>query len=169
MTSPIERATASLGESCPFGLDWPTPDHPLTAAEISDTIDRYPSGIESCNECADDRADPSRDLTMHQYIWVWPIKALISNDGHCVRGAGHKPTDYGQFRKCYGYFASRKIRKAISRWRTAVGQPGRPGHYSRSRAMIDLAWREFTDEVAKALRIPAMLDWLSAKLERWLK
>lgn len=34
---------------------------------------------------------------------------------------------------------------------------------------LDKAWREFADEVAKALRIPAMLDWLTARLERWLK
>ena len=34
---------------------------------------------------------------------------------------------------------------------------------------LDKAWREFIDAVADALRIPAMLDWLSAKLERWSK
>ena len=27
---------------------------------------------------------------------------------------------------------------------------------------FDKAWREFIDEVTKALRIPAMLDWLAA-------
>lgn len=34
---------------------------------------------------------------------------------------------------------------------------------------FDKAWREFVDEVAKVLRIPAMLDWLTAKLDRWMK
>ena len=34
---------------------------------------------------------------------------------------------------------------------------------------FDKAWREFIDEVAKALRIPAMLDWLSARLERSMR
>lgn len=31
------------------------------------------------------------------------------------------------------------------------------------------AWREFADEVAKVLRIPVIMDWLSARLERWLR
>lgn len=34
---------------------------------------------------------------------------------------------------------------------------------------LDKAWREFTDAVVEALHIPAMLDWLSARLERWLR
>lgn len=114
----------------PIGFHFTDPDFPLTADEIVAAIEQYPDGIESCNECANDGADPATDQTMHQYIWVWPIKALISNDGHCVRGAGHRFETYGQFRRRYGYFASRKIRKAIARWRKRVGIPGVPGHYS---------------------------------------
>lgn len=32
---------------------------------------------------------------------------------------------------------------------------------------FDKAWREFIEEVAKALRIPAMLDWLAAFIDRY--
>jgi hypothetical protein len=105
---------------------WPKPDHPLSSAEIVAAIEAYPEYIESCNECANDRAS---DDTMHQYIYAYPISALISNDGHCVRGAGHEPADYGQYRKHAGYFASRKIRKAIAMWRKKVSVPGIPGHF----------------------------------------
>lgn len=31
---------------------------------------------------------------------------------------------------------------------------------------LDKAWREFIDELAKALRIPAMLDWLATFIDR---
>ncbi|MGV7119574.1 hypothetical protein [Sphingopyxis sp. 550A] len=31
---------------------------------------------------------------------------------------------------------------------------------------LDKAWREFTDAVAEALRIPAMLDWLAAQIDK---
>lgn len=36
---------------------------------------------------------------------------------------------------------------------------------------IDNAWREFIDELAKALRIPEMLDWLAAFIDRhpWIE
>ncbi len=34
---------------------------------------------------------------------------------------------------------------------------------------FDKARRDFIDAVAEALRIPAMLGWLAAKLDRWLK
>lgn len=33
---------------------------------------------------------------------------------------------------------------------------------------LDKSWREFIDALAEALHIPRILDWLAAKLDRWL-
>lgn len=97
---------------------------PLSAAEIAAAIIADP-GVESCNECANDGADPKSDRTMNGYVWIPSISGLISNDGKSIRGAGYPAVGHYFYP---GFLNARRIARAIKAWRVEVGIPPKPGH-----------------------------------------